>query len=186
MTVKCRPYYLPREFTAVFITIVYIAPGANANANEALQELHETISSLQIKHPEAFYVVAGDFNHVKLTDTLSSFYQHVTFPTRGDNTLDCVYTNIHGAYRALPRPPLGLSDHISILLAPAYRPLLGRIRPTKRLSLCVTPLKHTLTQVVSVLLVYLAFSSQIHRKTSGINNDIIEQIESLLVVIMFA
>ncbi len=37
MTVKCRPYYLPREFTAVFITIVYIAPGANANANEALQ-----------------------------------------------------------------------------------------------------------------------------------------------------
>ncbi len=132
MTVKCRPYYLPREFTAVFITIVYIAPGANANANEALQELHETISSLQIKHPEAFYVVAGDFNHVKLTDTLSSFYQHVTFPTRGDNTLDCVYTNIHGAYRALPRPPLGLSDHISILLAPAYRPLLGRIRPKKK------------------------------------------------------
>ncbi len=130
MTVKCRPYYLPREFTAVFITIVYIAPGAKAN--EALQELHETISSLQIKHPEAFYVVAGDFNHVKLTDTLSSFYQHVTIPTRGDNTLDCVYTNILGAYRALPRPPLGLSDHISILLAPAYRPLLGRIRPTKK------------------------------------------------------
>ncbi len=106
MTVKCRPYYLPREFTAVFITIVYIAPGVNAN--EALQELHETISSLQIKHPEAFYVVAGDFNHVKLTDILSSFYQHVTIPTRGDNTLDCVYTNIHGTYRALPRPPLGL------------------------------------------------------------------------------
>ncbi len=37
MAVKFRPYYLPREFNAVFITIVYIAPGANANANEALQ-----------------------------------------------------------------------------------------------------------------------------------------------------
>lgn len=31
MTVKCRPYYLPREFTAVFVIIVYIPPGANAN-----------------------------------------------------------------------------------------------------------------------------------------------------------
>ncbi len=38
----------------VFITIVYIAPGANANANEALQELHETITSLQIKHRRRF------------------------------------------------------------------------------------------------------------------------------------
>ncbi len=189
MTVKCRPYYLPWEFTAVFITIVYIAPGANANANEALQELHETISSLQIKHPEAFYVVAGDFNHVKLTDTLSSFYQHVTFPTRGDNTLDCVYTNIHGAYRALPRPPLGLSDHISILLAPAYRPLLGRIRPKKK----------TVT---------VCNSSQAYAGTSGFRTTGLfgfflpnpqkdlwyhqwhhwadHQIESLLVVIMFA
>ncbi|XP_062394808.1 ribonuclease inhibitor-like isoform X2 [Sardina pilchardus] len=132
MTVKCRPHYLPREFTAVFVNIVYIPPGANANANVALQELHDTISSLQTKHPEAFYVVAGDFNHVKLTDTLPSFYQHVTIPTRGDNTLDCVYTNIHGAYRAFPRPQLGLSDHVSLLLAPTYRPLLRRTRPTKK------------------------------------------------------
>ncbi|KAI3353895.1 hypothetical protein L3Q82_005104 [Scortum barcoo] len=31
MTVKCRPHYLPREFTAVFVTAVYIPPGAKAN-----------------------------------------------------------------------------------------------------------------------------------------------------------
>ncbi|KAI3361850.1 hypothetical protein L3Q82_002181 [Scortum barcoo] len=61
-------------------------------ANEALKELHNNISSLQHKHPEAFYVVAGDFNHVNLTDTLPKFYQHVTIPTRGNNTLDRVYT----------------------------------------------------------------------------------------------
>ena len=86
---KCRPYYLPLEFTEVFVTIVYIPLGGNAN--EALKELHDNISLLQTKHPEAFYVVAGDFNHVKLTDTLPRFYQHVTIPTRGDNTLDCVH-----------------------------------------------------------------------------------------------
>ncbi|KAI4901825.1 hypothetical protein NFI96_033814, partial [Prochilodus magdalenae] len=61
LTVKCRPHYLPREFTAVFVIAVYIAP--DANANNALKELHDNISSLQNKHPEAFYVVAGDFNH---------------------------------------------------------------------------------------------------------------------------
>lgn len=51
MTVKCRPHHLPREFTAVFAVAVYIAP--DANANNALKELHDNISSLQNKHPEA-------------------------------------------------------------------------------------------------------------------------------------
>ncbi|KAI3370626.1 hypothetical protein L3Q82_007197 [Scortum barcoo] len=103
MTVKCRPHYLPREFTAVFVTAVYIPPGVN----EALKELHNNISSLQHKHPEAFYMVAGDFNHVNLTDTLPKFYQHVTIPTRGNNTLDRVYTNkqARDAYRAVPPHP---------------------------------------------------------------------------------
>lgn len=134
LTVKCRPFYLPHEFTAVLVTIVYISLGANANnkVSEALQELHDIISSLQTKHPEAFYVVVGDFNHIRLTDVLPRFHQHVDFPTRGNNTLDCVYSNICRAYRARPRPHLRFSDHISILLAPAYCPLRGRSRPTKR------------------------------------------------------
>ncbi|GAA6231470.1 uncharacterized protein LOC109141784 [Lates japonicus] len=123
MTVKCRPHYLPREFTAVFVM---------AKANEALTELHNNISSLQHKHPEAFYVVMGDFNHVNLTNTLPKFYQHVTIPTRGNNTLDRVYTNKKDAYRAVPRPHLGFSDHISIMLVPAYRPLLRHHTPTQR------------------------------------------------------
>uniref|UniRef100_A0A3B3H7K8 Reverse transcriptase domain-containing protein n=1 Tax=Oryzias latipes TaxID=8090 RepID=A0A3B3H7K8_ORYLA len=132
MTVKCRPHYLPREFTAVFIMAVYIPPGANANANEALTELHNNISSLQHRHPEAFYVIAGDFNHVNLTDTLPKFHQHINFPTRGNNILDCVYTNKKDAYRAVPHPHLGFSDHIAIMLAPVYHPLLRRQAPTQR------------------------------------------------------
>ncbi len=30
MVVKCRPFYLPREFTAIVIVAVYIPPCANA------------------------------------------------------------------------------------------------------------------------------------------------------------
>ncbi|KAI4885552.1 hypothetical protein NFI96_004062 [Prochilodus magdalenae] len=130
LTVKCRQHYLPREFTAVFVIAVYIAP--DANANNALKELHDNISSLQNKHPEAFYVVAGDFNHVNLTNILPRFYQHIDIPTRGNNTLDRVYTNIRDAYRAVPHPHHGLSDHNSVMLVPAYHPPQRRSRPTQK------------------------------------------------------
>lgn len=106
MTVRCRPFYLPPEFTAVFVTIVYIPPGANAN--KALKELHDTISLLQTKHPEAFYVVAGDFNHMKLTDTLPCFYQHVDFPT-GEITLWTVCTATFAVHTKLSPTPTWVS-----------------------------------------------------------------------------
>ncbi|KAI4904669.1 hypothetical protein NFI96_032455 [Prochilodus magdalenae] len=47
----------------------------------------------------------------------------------GVNALDLVYTNIPSAYRAEPRPHLGYSDHISVMLIPAYRPLVRRSKP---------------------------------------------------------
>ncbi|KAL0150418.1 hypothetical protein M9458_054235 [Cirrhinus mrigala] len=59
MFVKCRPFYLPREFTA---------------------------------------------NHLNLKSVLPKFYQHVNFATRGNNTLDFVYTTNKNAYRAEPAP----------------------------------------------------------------------------------
>ena len=37
--------------------------------------------------------------------------------------MDHVYTNIKHAYRAIPLPHLGQSDHLSLLLTPAYTPL---------------------------------------------------------------
>ncbi|KAI4889578.1 hypothetical protein NFI96_032524 [Prochilodus magdalenae] len=77
-------------------------------------------------------VVAGDFNHVNLTNILPRFCQHIDIPTRGNNTLDRVYTNIRDAYRAVPHPHLGLSDHISVMLVPAYHPPLRRSRPTQK------------------------------------------------------
>ncbi|KAI4903013.1 hypothetical protein NFI96_007809, partial [Prochilodus magdalenae] len=127
MVVRCRPFYLPREFTAVLIISVYIPPGATAKA--ALCELYSAISGLQNTHPDGLFIVAGDFNHVNLKSVLPKFHQHVNFATRGANALDLVYTNIPSAYRAEPRPHLGYSDHISVMLIPAYRPLVRRSKP---------------------------------------------------------
>ncbi len=38
----CRPFWLPREFTAIIITTVYISP--QANTDQALKELYGNIS----------------------------------------------------------------------------------------------------------------------------------------------
>ncbi|KAI5099333.1 proline-rich protein 12 isoform X1 [Silurus meridionalis] len=127
VTVRCRPFYLPREFTTVYIVGVYIPP--SANAKEALSELYGAISDLQNAHPDGLFIIAGDFNHANLKSVLPKLHQHVDFATRGANTLDLVYTNIPGAYRAEPRPHLGYSDHCSVMLIPAYRPLIRRSKP---------------------------------------------------------
>ncbi|KAI5611468.1 gastrula zinc finger protein XlCGF28.1-like [Silurus asotus] len=127
VTVRCIPFYLPREFTTVYIVGVYIPP--SANAKEALSELYGAISDLQNAHPDGLFIIAGDFNHAYLKNVLPKLHQHVDFATRGANTLDLVYTNIPGAYRAEPHPHLGYSDHCSVMLIPAYRPLIRRSKP---------------------------------------------------------
>ncbi|KAL0148751.1 hypothetical protein M9458_055929 [Cirrhinus mrigala] len=128
--VKCRPFYLPREFTAIVIVAVYISPCANAK--DALRELYSAISEQQTNNPDGFFMIAGDFNHANLKSVLPKFYQHVNFATRGNNTLEFVYTTNKNAYRAEPRPHLGYSDHISVMLIPAYRTLLKLTNPVQK------------------------------------------------------
>lgn len=113
LMVKCRPYYLPRELTSVIVTAVYTPPDANAKL--AMKELHAAISKQQTTHPEAAFIVAGDFNHFNFKTVLLRFHQHVSCHTRGNKTLDHVYCNIAGSYKATPlphrsvRPPLSFS-----------------------------------------------------------------------------
>ncbi len=131
MFVKCRPFYMPREFTAIVIVAVYIPPCANAK--DALRELYCAISEQQTNNPDGFFIIVGDFNHANLKTVLPKFYQHVNFATRGNNMLDFVYTTVKNAYKAVPCPHLGYSDHISVMLILAYRPLLKLAKPVQKL-----------------------------------------------------
>ncbi|KAI4878726.1 hypothetical protein NFI96_018494 [Prochilodus magdalenae] len=65
--------------------------------------------------------------HCKLRTLSTSPVRH-----EGGNTLDHVYTNIKEAFSTTPLPPLGKSDHISLLMKPTYRQLLKRVRATVR------------------------------------------------------
>ncbi|KAK3547969.1 hypothetical protein QTP70_001637 [Hemibagrus guttatus] len=68
-----------------------------------------------------------------LTCLTQSALQYVDSATRGVNTLDLVYTNIPRTYHVEPRPHLGYSDHISVMLIPAYTPLIRHSKPVLKL-----------------------------------------------------
>ncbi len=130
MTVIFRPFYLPRELTVVVVTAVYIPP--DAKISSALTYLHIIISKHQRAYPDGVHIIAGDFNQACLKTVLPKFSQYVKCATRGSNTLDRVYSNIKHGYRAVPLPHLGLSDHVSLFLVPAYTPLRKRMNPTTK------------------------------------------------------
>ena len=58
LTIKCRPHYLPREFSSIIITAAYIPP--QADTSMTLNELHLTLCKLETTYPEAAFIVAGD------------------------------------------------------------------------------------------------------------------------------
>ncbi|KAK2868546.1 hypothetical protein Q7C36_000417 [Tachysurus vachellii] len=97
-----------------------------------MKELYVAISKQQTVHPEAAFIVAGDFNHSNLKAVLPKFHQHVSCHTRGNKTLDHVYTNMAGAYVVTPLHHLVQLDHLSLFLTPKYAPLINQVKPSVR------------------------------------------------------
>ena len=95
-------------------------------SDAACDVLHSITSSLQTQHPQALFLISGDFNHASLSSTLPTFTQYVTCHTRENKTLDLLYVNIKEAYNSSPLPPLGRSDHNLVHLLPVYKPLVNR------------------------------------------------------------
>ncbi len=133
-TLLCRPFWLPREFTAIIITAVYIPP--QANTDQALRELYRNISEQETAHPDAAFIITGDFNKANFRTIAPKYIQHITINMRGDRILDHCYSPFRDAYKSLPRPPFGKSDHSSVLLLPAYRQKLKREAPALRTVQC--------------------------------------------------
>ena len=131
ITIKCRPFYLPREFNSVILSTVYIHP--KSDTVSALNGLAEVVTSYENSDPGALSIVCGDFNQANLRSVLPNYKQFVTCSTRGPNTLDHCYCLVRGAYKSVQRANLGNSDHSTILLIPAYRQALKQTRPVKKL-----------------------------------------------------
>ncbi len=107
-----------------------------ANTDQALKELYRNISEQETTHPDAAFIITGDFNKANFRTIAPKYFQHVTINTRGDRILDHCYTSFRDAYKSLPRPPFGKSDHSSVLLLPAYRQKLKCEAPALRTIQC--------------------------------------------------
>ncbi len=76
LSIICRPFYLPREFSSVIATAVYIPPQADTGL--ALSKLHDVLSGYINKHPDAAFIIAGDFNKPTSGRSCQNFHQHVS------------------------------------------------------------------------------------------------------------
>jgi hypothetical protein len=105
----------------VFVSVIYTHP--KANSTRAATEIAEVIRSLQFASPDAPNFILGDFNHCDLRTALPSFKQYVTVKTRSGSILDRCYGNIPKAYKSFSLPNIGQSDHETVHLVPAYKPV---------------------------------------------------------------
>ena len=130
LSVALRPFYLPREFNQIFVTIVYIHPRANYKL--AQSKIKETINRLVSSSPDAPCFILGDFNKCKINKTLPTFKQYVTCTTCGDNTLDQCFGNIKDAYKSNRLSKLGRSAHNMVHLLPLYKQKIKREKPQSK------------------------------------------------------
>ena len=75
-------------------------------------------------YPSAGIIIVGDFNKMKLGTLCNCFdlRKIVKKPTRQNNTLDQIMTNMSPLFQEVQHlPPLGRSDHQCLLLNPKHR-----------------------------------------------------------------
>ena len=122
LSISCRPFYLPREFSTIFAVLVYVPPSANYTV--AAETITQHMNELDNLSPSAPKLLLGDFNGCSLRTYIPTYKQYVTCMTRGNKIIDLCYCNIKNAYKSVSKPPLGTSDHNIIQLLPTYKSVL--------------------------------------------------------------
>lgn len=105
LTIKARPFYLPREFSSVILTAASIPP--QTDRSQALDELYRINNGLGNVLPDAAFIILGDFNRANMKKVLPKHHQHISIPTRAQPPLDPCSTPVKDCYRRLPRPDFG-------------------------------------------------------------------------------
>ena len=117
-----RPKRLPRGFSHIIAAVVYHPPDAN---NISMKEyLKNSLEFIESNYPNSAIILGGDFNKLCFKSPAKLFHLKpiINFPTRGNNILDQIFTNLQDFYMAPNRRcPFGLSDHLTITIFPAIR-----------------------------------------------------------------
>ena len=109
---------LPRGINSIILGTIYHPP---RNDDSCLRNhIFKCLDHLLTIYPNSGILILGDFSKFHPGNLCRSFKLEklVTKPTRGGNILDQAYTNLTSYYQSLILPPIGSSDHCSILLDP--------------------------------------------------------------------
>ena len=123
ISISLRPKYLPREFGQVFVTVVYTHPTTNDGRDRAATEIADVVHSLETLAPDAPNFILGDFNTCDLKTKMPKMKQYVKCKTLNNGTPDRCYGNVSNAFKCVPLPEIGKSDHCAVHLIPSYLPV---------------------------------------------------------------
>ena len=89
-----------------------------------IDNLISSLTTIEGRYPSCGILLSGDFNRLNISRLQTQFKlkQLVRVPTRGNQTLDLILTNMpHVCNKDLVQtfPPLGLSDHLVGSLEPS-------------------------------------------------------------------
>ena len=125
---------LPRGINSILLGTVYHPPQSDDHVLR--MHIFKCLDSLLATYPNSAILVLGDFNQFKHGNLCNSFRlkKLVTKPTRESNILDQAFSTLSPYYDAIILPPIGQSDHSSILLQPilTHAPSLPTTRLQKR------------------------------------------------------
>ena len=86
-----------------------------------INHLQDSLDIVHANHPEAGICILGDVNHLNIGNLCKNngLTQVVQVPTRGDVTLDKIFTNFSAFYQQPnTAPPIGPSDHSTVIWTP--------------------------------------------------------------------
>ena len=155
--IKIMPKKLPRKVSCILVACVYYTQ--HTDYSQMRYHLIMGIDTMIRKHPECRVIITGDFN--QLNDNFLKvhyrFVQVVNVVTRGQATLDKIWTNMNGYYSTpVSISELGTSDHCMVLWKPekaAFAMGVASIRwePLFRLTTCEEKYSYYQTIVNSLM-----------------------------------
>lgn len=98
----------------------------------ALEMLHDVISKQGTAHPDAVFIVAGDFIQSIFKTVFPNTTNVCAFQQGRTTSLTKFTATEKDAYKAVPHPHFGQSDNISLSLYPAYRQHLKQTPPVNK------------------------------------------------------
>ena len=110
------------EYPVLFLERYITPPPPPCSNDQTMVEyLISSLSAIESEIPNCAFLLAGDFYRVDISSIKRQFKlkQVVDFPTRAQNTLDLILTNLSTFYEKFP--PFGLSHHCTITFQPQLK-----------------------------------------------------------------